>query len=146
MGDNVQHMSQTLIQIYSGDVECTQSQMMSNGRRRGRDVVVKVNGSCFRIGSASGLNMNCLIDTLRQVVHGGVDCNVQDVRNHIANELRDVMPGAFLDLEGELSLNGLRGATRMLLSSSQTISRSIARTCCTSESVTSSGAARRPYI
>ena len=72
---------------------------MSANWRHGCDVVVEVNGSCFRVGSASGWNMNCLIDTLRQVVHGGVDCNVQDVRNHIANELRDVVPGAFLDLE-----------------------------------------------
>ena len=91
MGDNVQHMSQTLVQIYSGDMECTQGKKMSANWRHGCDVVVKVNGSCFRVGSASGWNMNCLIDTLRQVVHGGVDCNVQDVRNHIANELRDAI-------------------------------------------------------
>ena len=69
MGDNVQHMSQTQIQIYSGNVECTQSKMMSDGWRRDRDVVVKVDGNCFRIGSASGFEMNCLIDTLRQVLN-----------------------------------------------------------------------------
>ena len=85
MGDNVPHMSQTLVQIYDGDVEYTLDTVMCANWWHGRDVVVKVNGSCFRIGSASGFNMNCFIDTLRQVVHGGVDCNVQAVRNNLAN-------------------------------------------------------------
>ena len=67
--------------------------------RRGRDVIVKVDGNSFRVGAASGCNMNCLIDTLRQVVAGGVDCDVQRVRDCIEREFRNVVPGEFLDLQ-----------------------------------------------
>ena len=66
---------------------------------RHHDVVVKVDGVSFRTGSASGANMNCLIDTLRQVVVGGVECNVQTVRDRIESDFPEVRPGDFLELQ-----------------------------------------------
>ena len=99
MGDNVPHMNETAVQIFISGAEFLKGARMRANWQRGRDVVVKVDGSSFHIGSASGGNMNCLIDTLRQVVAGGVDCNVQAVRDRIEREFHDVRPGDFLDLQ-----------------------------------------------
>ena len=76
MGDNVPHMTATAVEILDGGAELLRDVKMPANWHSGRDVVVKVDDSFFHIGSASGGNMNCLIDTLRQVVAGGVDCNV----------------------------------------------------------------------
>ena len=99
LGDNVHHMNETLVQIFLGGAELLKGAQMQCHWRKGRDIVVKVDGVCFNTGSASGANMNCLIDTLRQVVVGGVECNVQTVRDRIESDFPEVRPGDFLELQ-----------------------------------------------
>jgi hypothetical protein len=99
LGDNVPHMNETPVQIFLGGAELLKGAQMQSHWRKGRDIVVKVDGVCFNTGSASGANMNCLIDTLRQVVVGGVECNVQTVRDRIERDFPEVRPGDFLELQ-----------------------------------------------
>ena len=98
IGDNVPHMSQIALQVFEAGAEYLSGTRMHANWQRGHDVVVRVDGNSFHIGSASGTNMNCLIDALRQVVAGGIDCNVQAVRDQIEREFRNVRRGDFLDL------------------------------------------------
>ena len=98
IGDNVPHMSQIALQVFEAGAEYLSGTRMHANWHRGHDVVVRVDGNSFHIGSASGTNMNCLIDALRQVVAGGIDCNVQAVRDQIEREFRNVRRGDFLDL------------------------------------------------
>ena len=106
MGDNVPHMNETAVQIFAGGAEILRGAKMQAHWQRGRDVVVKVDGICFHTGSASGANMNCLIDTLRQVVAGGVDCDVQAVRDRIEHDFHEVKPGGFFGFAAALAGRG----------------------------------------
>ena len=81
-GDNVPHMQQTAIEIAG-------------------DGTVEVDEKRFRPGDASSESCNCLIDTLRQVLH--LQCDLSGVRRHLMTLFPDgpgvVTPSNFLELE-----------------------------------------------
>ena len=99
MGDNVPHMFQRDVQVYVNGAQLLRGASLHRKQWGNRDVIVQVDSISFRIGTASGSNMNCLIDTLRQLVAGGVDCDVQHVRNRLECQFRSIRPGDFLDLQ-----------------------------------------------
>ena len=75
------HIIQIDLQIFEAGAEWVRGTTLHGNWQRGDDVVVKVDGNSFRVGAASGTDMNCLIDALKQVVGGGIDCDVEAVRN-----------------------------------------------------------------
>ena len=58
---------------------------------------IEIGGEQLHIGKASGEGMNCLIDTLRQIIAGGLNCNVGVVRRHLERTDKDIRPRDFLD-------------------------------------------------
>ena len=81
-GDNVPHMLQMAIEFVG-------------------DGIVEVDQKRFRPGDASSESCNCLIDTLRQVLH--LQCDLSGVRRHLMTLFPDgpgvVTPSNFLELE-----------------------------------------------
>ena len=82
LGDNVPHMRQMAIEYEP-------------------DGTVEVEGNRFRPGGASSESCNCLIDTLRQVLH--LQCDLAGVRRHLMTLFPDgpgvVTSSNFLELE-----------------------------------------------
>ena len=81
MGDSVPHMRETVITC-TADGNIMEGRLSVNWWRTYTDVRLVVNGEHhFRMGTASGDECNCLIDTLRQQLN--LDCDIGAVRAYV---------------------------------------------------------------
>ena len=96
MGDSVPHVSQTCIRVFANGEEQHKGVRMLPHWWQDRSATIQIDGQAFTTGTASGENMNCLIDTLRQVLVGGLDWNVTLVGKRLEADFADVRPGDVL--------------------------------------------------
>ena len=109
MGDGINHIRQT-------DITCTADGIVIDGRckpnwwTRYDEVRFVVNHTeHFVMGTASGEECNCLIDTLRQQLQEHCDdnvrrqlqlhCDIKTVREFVQAQDPDLMPGEYLELQ-----------------------------------------------
>ena len=93
------HMNETAIAIIADGVELVKGDRRRSGwMSKCQRATVEVGDKRFSVGRASGGGMNWLIGTLRQVVAGGVGCDVHFVRHMLELAYDDVRPGDFLEL------------------------------------------------
>ena len=83
LGNNVPHLRGELnIRVLEDEVPVeTNATPMPADWWRLKNVVIEIDGDAYRMGRASGLGYNCLIDTLRQSLH--VSCNVDFIRHQL---------------------------------------------------------------
>ena len=104
LGDNVPHVSETRIRIVADGVEQTAARRAPYWYR-GKVLEIEVGRRWYHLGSASGDGCNCLIDTLRQVLHGimGIMCSVVAVRAALESRHRglptEIIPNDYLSLD-----------------------------------------------
>ena len=97
MGDTVPHMREVSIEVF-----CNNERVRDAHHVGARGTIeVCVNGKFYSLGYASGVDYNCLIDTLRQQL--GLVSNIQAVRRELERKYRHgparIKPGDFLELE-----------------------------------------------
>ena len=76
----------------------TEGQQRVNWWRHHTEFVFTVNdGQDLAMGTASGHECNCLIDTLRQQL--SLDCDIGAVREYVQAQHGSLVPGDFLELQ-----------------------------------------------
>ena len=97
----VPHINQANIAVYHQKERISDPRSLPDLSVGGGNVEVVINGNVFSLGSASGDDCNCLINTLRQQLR--LIANEKEVRHELNKRHRSgvgqVIPGDFLELE-----------------------------------------------
>ena len=97
LGDSVPHMRETAITCMA-DGEAMEGLLSPHWWHFYADVYFTVNDvEHLSMGTASGYQCNCLIDTLRQQLQ--IDCDIRAVREHVQTRHPTLPRGAFLELQ-----------------------------------------------
>ena len=93
MGNNVPHCRGELnIRMMANEVAVTRgAKPLQANWWMSKNVVIEINCDAYRMGNASGIGCNCLIDTLRQCLH--VHCDVAFIRKRLQEKHRSLRKG-----------------------------------------------------